>query len=222
MGARNIEPRASSSSARADKSSAKARPPGFATKASRRRRWKAASKPGERPASPWCAPTSCHLVTSKGRTVWVTRVRPKVDRIACPWLIRRFIDPNAVFLFVLPSEVTAVAERFSATPFDIESVFWSHRGETCTFDTMIEEFGLRSEPLLQLGQDRSWRGYGPPRSYAAVGWIAGRVARLLAHVSGRSCAARGGHGALRCILSLVPRRRRRDPQLAQQQAGSLT
>jgi rhodanese-related sulfurtransferase len=54
----------------------------------------------------------------QGRTLWVTRSRPKVDRIACPWLIRRFIDPNAVFLFVLPAEVTAVAERFSATPFE--------------------------------------------------------------------------------------------------------
>jgi len=88
----------------------------------------------------------------KIRTVWVTRGRPKVDRIACPWLIRRFIDPNAVFLFVLPSEVAAVAERFNATPFDIEGVFWSHRGETCTFDTMIEEFGLKTAPLLQLAK----------------------------------------------------------------------
>src|SRR5262245_12192652 len=59
----------------------------------------------------------------KGRTVWVTRSRPKVDRIACPWLIRRFVDPNAVFLFVMPPEVTAVAERFNATPFDIDGVF---------------------------------------------------------------------------------------------------
>jgi rhodanese-related sulfurtransferase len=89
---------------------------------------------------------------AKGRTVWVTRSRPKVDRIACPWLIRRFIDPNAVFLFVLPAEVTAVAERFNATPFDIEGVFWSHRGDTCTFDTMIEEFGLKSDPLLRLAR----------------------------------------------------------------------
>ena len=88
----------------------------------------------------------------KGRTVWVTRSRPKVDRIACPWLIRRFIDPGAVFLFVLPAEVTAVAERFNATPFDVEGVFWSHRGDTCTFDTMIEEFGLKSDPLLQLAK----------------------------------------------------------------------
>ncbi|WP_119391920.1 chromate resistance protein ChrB domain-containing protein [Taklimakanibacter lacteus] len=86
----------------------------------------------------------------KGRTVWVTRARPKVDRIACPWLIRRFLDPEAVFLFVAPSEVVTVGERFSATPFDIENTFWSHRGEKCTFDTMIEEFGLTTEPLQRL------------------------------------------------------------------------
>ena len=70
------------------------------------------------------------LRDAQGRTVWVTRARPKVDRIACPWLIRRFVDPNGVFLFVTPSEVLGVADRFSATPFDIEveGVFWSHRG----------------------------------------------------------------------------------------------
>ena len=87
---------------------------------------------------------------AKGRTVWVTRARPKVDRIACPWLIRRFVDPNAVFLFVAPSEVVAVGERFNAAPFDIENVFWSHRGELCTFDVMIEEFGIAAPALLRL------------------------------------------------------------------------
>jgi rhodanese-related sulfurtransferase len=89
-------------------------------------------------------------VDSLGRTVWVTRARPKIDRIACPWLIRRFVDPYAVFLFVAPSDVVAVAERYGGVPFDIENVFWSHRGDTCTFDTMIEEFGLGIEPLLRL------------------------------------------------------------------------
>ncbi len=84
------------------------------------------------------------------RTVWVTRARPKIDRIACPWLIRRFVDPSAVFLFVAPAEVEAVAERFSATPFDVEGAFWSHRGENCTFDTMVAEFGLGTEPLMRL------------------------------------------------------------------------
>jgi rhodanese-related sulfurtransferase len=86
----------------------------------------------------------------QGRTVWVTRARPKVDRIACPWLIRRFIDPRAVFLFVAAAEVEGVAERFGAAPFDLDGVFWSHRGEKCTFDVMVEEFGLTIEPLLRL------------------------------------------------------------------------
>jgi len=86
----------------------------------------------------------------RGRTVWVTRSRPKIDRIACPWLIRRFIDPVAVFLFVTPSEVVEVAERFKATPFDVENVFWSHRGELCTFDVMVKEFGLSTPPMGRL------------------------------------------------------------------------
>jgi rhodanese-related sulfurtransferase len=87
---------------------------------------------------------------ARGRTVWVTRSRQKIDRIACPWLIRRFIDPSAVFLFVAPAEVSAVAERFEAKPFDVENVFWSHRGELCTFDVMVQEFGLSTPPLDRL------------------------------------------------------------------------
>ena len=87
---------------------------------------------------------------AQGRTVWVTRLRPKIDRIACPWLIRRFVDPLAQFLFVAPSEVGAVAEKFGATPFDVEDVFWSHRGPLCTFDTMVSEFGLNGEALDRL------------------------------------------------------------------------
>ncbi|GJE28700.1 chromate resistance protein ChrB domain-containing protein [Methylobacterium organophilum] len=88
----------------------------------------------------------------QGRTVWVTRARPKVDRIACPWLIRRFVDPDAVFLFVPPGEVAGVADRFEAAPFDIDDpgIFWSHRGELCTFDVMVEELGLATPPLLHL------------------------------------------------------------------------
>jgi rhodanese-related sulfurtransferase len=85
-----------------------------------------------------------------GRTVWVTRQRPKIDRIACPWLIRRFVDRQAQFLFVNPAEVLGVAERFGATPFDVEDVFWSHRGDRCSFDTMIEEFALSLAPLERL------------------------------------------------------------------------
>lgn len=89
---------------------------------------------------------------AQGRTVWVTRTRPKVDRIACPWLIRRFVDPAAVFLFVAPQEVASVGERFDAAPFDIEGVFWSHRSELCTFDVMVSEFGLQGTALDRLAR----------------------------------------------------------------------
>lgn len=83
-----------------------------------------------------------------GPSVWVTRHRPKVDRVACPWLIRRFVDPDAVFLFVEPSEVAAVADRFGAIPFDTpDAKEWSHDGDRCTFDTMVSRFGL-SHPAL--------------------------------------------------------------------------
>ncbi|MEH6630894.1 MAG: sulfurtransferase/chromate resistance protein [Halopseudomonas aestusnigri] len=87
---------------------------------------------------------------TEGRTVWVTRQRPKIDRLACPWFIRRFIDRNSQILFVAPSEVLDVADKFGATAFDIEDVFWSHRDDRCTFDTMVEEFGLETEALKRL------------------------------------------------------------------------
>lgn len=86
----------------------------------------------------------------RGRTVWVTRARRKVDRIGCPWLIRRFVDPFAVLLFMAPLEVADVADRFHATPFDVEGVFWSHRGALCTFDVMVDEFGLHCEARDRL------------------------------------------------------------------------
>ena len=87
----------------------------------------------------------------EGRTLWVTRARPKVDRIACPWLIRRFVDPWAVFLYVAPAEVAVVAEQFGAAPFDIEGegVFWSHQDERCTFDVMVDALGLAGFEALQ-------------------------------------------------------------------------
>jgi len=80
----------------------------------------------------------------------VTRQRPKIDRVACPWLIRRFIDPGARFLFVAPAEVGAVAKEFGATPFDVEGVPFSHRGDECTFDTMLAVFGLHTQALDRL------------------------------------------------------------------------
>jgi hypothetical protein len=86
---------------------------------------------------------------AEGRSIWVTRARPKVVRIDCP-LIRRFIDPGAIFLFVAPSEVRAVADHMQATPFDVPDAFWDDRGKICTFDVMVEAFGLTTGPLLRL------------------------------------------------------------------------
>ena len=139
---------------------------------------------------------------AQGRTVWVTRERPKIDRIACPWLIRRFVDPDAVFLFVAPSEVSAVAEQFGGAAFDIEGVFWSHRGEACTFDVMIEEFGLRLARAPAAGDDRPRRRYRSPRSRAGSAWPSRSFARSVAHVRGRSRTARRRDDTLRCVLSL--------------------
>jgi rhodanese-related sulfurtransferase len=85
-------------------------------------------------------------------TTWITRARPKVDRIACPWLIRRFIDPTAGFHYVPSDQVLAEARARNAIPFDIPGVRFSHRGETCTFDSMIEDFGLQDAALRRLAR----------------------------------------------------------------------
>ena len=82
--------------------------------------------------------------------LWVTRHRPKIDRIACPWLIRRFIDSDARFLFVAPSEVLAVAERFEAIPFDVEGAALSHSENACSFDAVLAHFALTCPALLRV------------------------------------------------------------------------
>lgn len=79
---------------------------------------------------------------------WVTRERPKIDRIACPWLVARFIDPAAEFLFVPPAEVLKVAQATGAIPYDIPGVELSHVGERCSFDAFLAKYKL-DEPALQ-------------------------------------------------------------------------
>ena len=81
---------------------------------------------------------------------WVTRERPKIDRIACPWLITRFIDKDAEFLYVLADQVLAVAETSGATPYDIPDVEYSHVGALCSFDAFISKHNLTDPALLQL------------------------------------------------------------------------
>lgn len=79
---------------------------------------------------------------------WVTRERPKIDRIACPWLVLRFVDPAAQFLYVPAHRVLAVAAEQGATPFDIPDVEFSHVGEKCSFDAFIAKFALGEDPAL--------------------------------------------------------------------------
>jgi rhodanese-related sulfurtransferase len=81
---------------------------------------------------------------------WVTRERPKIDRIACPWLIRRFIDRNAEIHYVAAAWVRDVAEEMQASPFDVPDVEFSHVGELCSFDTFLDRFGLSAPGLADL------------------------------------------------------------------------
>jgi hypothetical protein len=78
---------------------------------------------------------------------WITRTRPKIDRIACPWLIRRFIDRDAEFFFVPTDQVMIEADRLDATPFDVEGVELSHDGPLCSFDSILRKYGL-TDPFL--------------------------------------------------------------------------
>jgi hypothetical protein len=83
---------------------------------------------------------------------WVTRERPKIDRIACPWLIERFIDKDAEFLFVSPDDVARVARETGAIPFDVEGVELSHDGPRCSFDAFIDKYQLPDPALAELAR----------------------------------------------------------------------
>jgi hypothetical protein len=86
---------------------------------------------------------------------WITREHIKVDRVACPWLIKRFVDPDAEFLFVPEDELLAAATREHATPFDatrFAEVTLNHRGDRCTFEAILDDFKLADDALQRLGQ----------------------------------------------------------------------
>jgi len=83
-------------------------------------------------------------------TRWVTRERPKIDRIACPWLIHRFIDPGAEFVYVAPGEVLEAAKRMDAVPYDVPDVEFSHDGERCSFDAFLKAYRLDDPALAPL------------------------------------------------------------------------
>jgi hypothetical protein len=81
---------------------------------------------------------------------WITRERVKVDRVACPWLIRKFIDPDAEFLFVSADQVMAVAERENAVPYDVKDVELGHHGKECSFDAVVKKYNLHRDPAMRL------------------------------------------------------------------------
>jgi hypothetical protein len=113
---------------------------------------------------------------------WVTRERPKTDRIACPWLIRRFIDPEAEILYVPSAEVLSVAEREGAHSFDAPGAEYTHRDSKCSFETLIEEFNLGGDPALvrlakivhaaDVAEDRATDVLGPGLEAIGSGGLA--------------------------------------------------
>ena len=105
------------------------------------RAWRAAGLPTIRARPEWRVP---------GGSRWITRARPKIDRIACPWLILRFIDPLARFDYVPAGEVLAQAAAREAVPYDIPGAQVGHRGERCSFDAQLEDFALHDAALARL------------------------------------------------------------------------
>src|SRR6266545_3295564 len=113
---------------------------------------------------------------------WITRERPKIDRVACPWLITRFIDPQAEFLFAPSAEVLVRATELHAIPYDVEGVELSHDGPRCSFDAFLHKYALITASSCKAGSVNAylWRKasklqrgrHGPPRHCTAGGGIA--------------------------------------------------
>lgn len=125
-------------------------------------------------------------------TRWVTRARPKIDRVACPWLITRFIDAQAEFLYVPADQVLAVADTQNATPYDIPGVPLSHVGERCSFDAFIETYHLNDAPLQQLativrGADTDRHDLAPQ----CAGLLAVALGLSVLHSDDQACLAAG-------------------------------
>ena len=105
---------------------------------------------------------------------WITRERPVIDRIACPWLIARFIDKEPEFLFVPPDQVLRAAAETGAIPYDVPGVEFTHVGEGCSFDAFVAKYGLDSDPaIVTIAAIVRGGRYGPARSDAAIGRAVG-------------------------------------------------
>jgi hypothetical protein len=83
---------------------------------------------------------------------WITRERPKIDRIACPWLLKNFVDPQAEFIYVPKEQVFESAKELNAIPYDIPGAEYTHEGDRCTFDYIVKKHGLTDPAILQIGE----------------------------------------------------------------------
>ncbi len=154
---------------------------------------------------PLPSPTLQELVARIGRadrdfigeqpSRWITRARPKIDRIACPWLIRRFIDPRAEFFYVSTAQVFSEAARLGAVAYDIPGAPISHEGERCSFDTLLAAFDLEDAALNRLA--RIVRGADTDRLD-----LAPESAGLLALSLGRSSVHADDHAMLDAALPI--------------------
>src|SRR5205807_4962701 len=121
-----------------------------------------------------CCVKSCQCNTKEHIAMkWITREHVKVDRVACPWLIKKFVDPDAEFLFVPNDQVTEVAEREGAIPYDVKGVELGHHGKECSFEAILKKYGLATDPAWVLlgrsvnGADTTTRSIGNPRGRAS-------------------------------------------------------
>ena len=138
---------------------------------------------------------SLSLPTFQRPSRWITRERPKIDRIACPWLVLRFIDPQAEFLYVPTGKVLSEAQRLGAVAYDIPGAPISHEGELCSFDTLLRAFDLRDPGLATLA--RIVRGADTDRLD-----LAPQSAGLLALSLGLSRLHEDDHAMLAAALAL--------------------
>jgi hypothetical protein len=134
-------------------------------------------------------------VTAERPSRWITRERPKIDRIACPWLVLRFIDPDAEFFYVPSARVLEEAKRLNAVAYDITGAPIGHDGELCSFDTLLRAFDLREPPLLALAAIVRGADTGRPE-------LAPQSAGLLAISLGLSALHADDHAMLRAALPM--------------------
>jgi len=121
---------------------------------------------------------------------WITRERPKIDRIACPWLVARFIDPSPEFLYVPPADVMKIAAQTGAIPYDVNGVELGHRADRCSFDAFMEKYSLNDAALTRLAEIVRAADTGQPEA-------APEAAGLLAISRGLSASFRDDHEMLR-------------------------